>query len=94
MNFAFTGNRPKELFPDEDETAKIRDYKQKKRLKTVAGNELMPVFKCGLCDKTFLTQKALHHHVRNREIFAYVVFLTAHLSPADLGPVLSGKRKL
>ena len=71
MNFAFTGNRPKELFPDEDETAKIRDYKQKKRLKTVAGNELMPVFKCGLCDKTFLTQKALHHHVRKREIFAY-----------------------
>ena len=67
MNFAFTGNRPKEVSPDEDETAKIPDYDQKKRLKTVAEKK---EFKCSLCDKFFLTQKALNHHVRNKEIFA------------------------
>ena len=67
MNFAFTGNRPKEVSPDEDETVKIPDYEQKKRLKTVVEKKK---FKCGLCDKIFLTQKALTHHVKNKEIFA------------------------
>jgi hypothetical protein len=41
---------PKELSLDEDETAKIPDYEQNKRLKTVAENkEAMLVSKCGLC---------------------------------------------
>ena len=65
MNFAFTGNRPKEPSPNEDEAAKIPDYEPKKRLKNVAEKkELMPVFKCAFCDKTFLTKRSLNHHVK------------------------------